>query len=44
MRPRDDDEHGRGLQLRRVLAERWGTRPTADGKAVWCTFTLPERP
>ncbi|MCW2607418.1 MAG: histidine kinase [Frankiales bacterium] len=34
-----EDEHGRGLQLVSVLAERWGTRPTTDGKAVW--FVLP---
>ncbi|MCW2608666.1 MAG: histidine kinase [Frankiales bacterium] len=39
-RPGDDDEHGRGLQLVSLLAERWGTRPTARGKAVWCVFRL----
>ena len=37
----DDDEHGRGLQLVALLAERWGTRPTPAGKAVWCVFPLP---
>ncbi|MEV0562300.1 SpoIIE family protein phosphatase [Dactylosporangium sp. NPDC050588] len=35
-RPTPDDEHGRGLQLVSSLCDRWGTRPTADGKAVWC--------
>ncbi|MFI5910118.1 SpoIIE family protein phosphatase [Dactylosporangium sp. NPDC051541] len=35
-RPSPDDEHGRGLQLVASLCDRWGTRPTADGKAVWC--------
>ncbi|HEU0101222.1 MAG TPA: SpoIIE family protein phosphatase [Mycobacteriales bacterium] len=37
----DDDEHGRGLLLVSLLADRWGTRPTPAGKAVWCGFTLP---
>ncbi|MCW2778500.1 MAG: histidine kinase [Frankiales bacterium] len=37
-RPDEDDEHGRGPQLVSLLAERWGTRPTAKGKAVWCLF------
>ncbi len=41
MRPSDDDEHGRGLQLVSLLAQRWGTRPTPRGKAVWCLFDLP---
>jgi anti-sigma regulatory factor (Ser/Thr protein kinase) len=36
LRPTPDDEHGRGLQLVALLADRWGTRPTADGKCVWC--------
>jgi signal transduction histidine kinase/DNA-binding response OmpR family regulator len=39
LRPTVDDEHGRGLQLVAMLAERWGTRPTRDGKAVWCVFS-----
>jgi signal transduction histidine kinase/DNA-binding response OmpR family regulator len=39
MRPTADDEHGRGLQLTALLASRWGTRPTRDGKVVWCVFT-----
>ncbi|MEO5875252.1 MAG: SpoIIE family protein phosphatase [Streptosporangiaceae bacterium] len=35
----DTDEGGRGLYLVDQLATRWGSRPTADGKAVW--FELP---
>jgi len=38
MRPTPDDEHGRGLQLATLLTHRWGTRPTRDGKVVWCAF------
>ncbi len=38
MRPGSDDEHGRGLQLVRLLSSQWGTRPTAHGKVVWCAF------
>jgi anti-sigma regulatory factor (Ser/Thr protein kinase) len=38
MRPSLDDEHGRGLQLASLLSRRWGTRPTTDGKVVWCVF------
>jgi signal transduction histidine kinase/DNA-binding response OmpR family regulator/serine phosphatase RsbU (regulator of sigma subunit) len=39
-RPTPDDEHGRGLQLVSSLCDRWGTRPTADGKAVWCMRSI----
>ena len=39
LRPTPDDEHGRGLQLVALLADRWGTRPTPDGKAVWCVVS-----
>ncbi|MFC5952971.1 ATP-binding protein [Streptomyces pratens] len=45
-----DEERGRGLQLVAGLAQRWGSRPTADGKAVWfeigsCSPSLsPSRP
>jgi PAS domain S-box-containing protein len=35
-----DDEDGRGLYLVDILATRWGARPTADGKAVWCELVL----
>jgi PAS domain S-box-containing protein len=38
--PGNDDEHGRGLLLVSLLAERWGTRPTPEGKAVWCILGL----
>ncbi|MHC3451221.1 ATP-binding protein [Streptomyces prasinus] len=30
-----DEESGRGMQLVAGLAQRWGSRPTTDGKAVW---------
>lgn len=39
-RPTPDDEHGRGLQLVSSLCDRWGTRPTVDGKAVWCMRSI----
>lgn len=29
------DEGGRGLQLVDALADRWGVRPTGEGKVVW---------
>ncbi|GII24037.1 SpoIIE family protein phosphatase [Planosporangium mesophilum] len=41
LRPTPEDEHGRGLQLVAHLADRWGTRPTQHGKAVWCVFSIP---
>jgi anti-sigma regulatory factor (Ser/Thr protein kinase) len=40
LRPTYDDEHGRGLQLVSLLADRWGTRATPEGKSVWCVFSL----
>jgi serine phosphatase RsbU (regulator of sigma subunit) len=39
---RATDEGGRGLYLVEQLATRWGSRPTADGKAVW--FEVPLDP
>jgi len=39
LRPGDEDEHGRGLQIVAALAARWGTRPTENGKAVWCVLS-----
>lgn len=36
-----DDENGRGLQVVRQLAHRWGARRTATGKVVWCEQQLP---
>jgi PAS domain S-box-containing protein len=35
-----DDEHGRGLQIVSVVAERWGTRVTGTGKSVWCVTRI----
>ncbi|MFJ9412072.1 SpoIIE family protein phosphatase [Streptomyces sp. NPDC101393] len=35
------DEGGRGLFLIAQLAERWGTRYTADGKVIWTEQPLP---
>jgi len=35
----ETDEGGRGLYLVEQLATRWGSRPTAEGKAVW--FEMP---
>ena len=40
LRPTPDDEHGRGLVLAALLADKWGTRPLRDGKSVWCLFSL----
>jgi PAS domain S-box-containing protein len=34
-----DDEGGRGLYLVDALADRWGARPTGDGKIVWFELT-----
>ncbi|MFJ5561113.1 ATP-binding protein [Streptomyces sp. NPDC093250] len=43
-----DAESGRGLQLVDGLAQRWGARPTSDGKVVWfeigSCLHLPSRP
>src|SRR5713101_6270459 len=38
----ENDEGGRGLYLVDQLAERWGSRPTDAGKAVW--FEMPIQP
>ncbi len=35
------DEGGRGLLLVAQLTQRWGTRPTPGGKAIWCEQPLP---
>jgi len=34
-RPRDDDEHGRGLHIVEALSDEWGIRGTDRGKCVW---------
>ena len=39
-RARDDDEHGRGLQIVSVLADSWGSRATGAGKSVWFSKSL----
>ncbi|HSE54732.1 MAG TPA: SpoIIE family protein phosphatase [Nocardioidaceae bacterium] len=39
IRPTPEDEHGRGLQIVAALCQRWGTRMTQDGKAVWCILS-----
>jgi hypothetical protein len=38
---RDGDEGGRGLQLVASMSSRWGARPTATGKVVWCDLPRP---
>ena len=38
LRPGPADDHGRGLHLVSTLGQKWGTRATEHGKAVWCTF------
>jgi Stage II sporulation protein E (SpoIIE)/Histidine kinase-like ATPase domain len=39
-----NDENGRGLQVVRQLAKRWGARRTPTGKVVWCEQPLPGVP
>jgi anti-sigma regulatory factor (Ser/Thr protein kinase) len=39
--PSPDDDTGRGLQLIKRFAHRWGTRPTPQGKIVWVEQRLP---
>jgi anti-sigma regulatory factor (Ser/Thr protein kinase) len=40
LRPDEEDEHGRGLQIVAALSARWGTRATEAGKAVWCILSV----
>jgi hypothetical protein len=40
----DNNELGRGLEVVRQLTRRWGARPTATGKVVWCEQALPVNP
>lgn len=35
------DERHRGLMIVRTLSERWGVRPTGEGKVVWAQVTDP---
>ncbi len=44
LRPDEEDEHGRGLQIVAALSARWGTRPTEHGKAVWCVLSAAGTP
>ncbi|MFD9974370.1 SpoIIE family protein phosphatase [Streptomyces sp. NPDC059017] len=37
----DDDEGGRGLFIVAQLVQRWGTRYSKDGKAIWTEQALP---
>jgi anti-sigma regulatory factor (Ser/Thr protein kinase) len=39
-KPTVDDDHGRGLLIVDTLADEWGIRATAAGKAVWCDMAL----
>ncbi len=39
-----DDEHGRGLLVVAALAARWGWRPEACGKVVWCELACDTGP
>jgi DNA-binding response OmpR family regulator/serine phosphatase RsbU (regulator of sigma subunit)/anti-sigma regulatory factor (Ser/Thr protein kinase) len=39
-RAEHDDEHGRGLQIVSLLADRWGSRATGTGKSVWFSRML----
>jgi two-component sensor histidine kinase len=41
-RATDTDEGGRGLQLINALCERWGSRYTPEGKAIWTEQALPD--
>ncbi len=41
-RASETDEGGRGLQLVGALSQRWGTRFTPGGKAIWTEQPLPE--
>ncbi|MEU6323573.1 ATP-binding protein [Streptomyces sp. NPDC047009] len=42
--PRTTDEGGRGLLLVAQLTDRWGTRHTGDGKAIWAEQPLSDGP
>lgn len=41
-RPGPMSTSGRGLMLIEAVADRWGSEPRGQGKAVWCEFALPE--
>ncbi len=44
LRPTPTDVHGRGLVFVATLADQWGTRPTRDGKSVWCVLPFAHYP
>jgi PAS domain S-box-containing protein len=35
-----EEASGRGLHLVETLASAWGTRPTGNGKSIWCVLAL----
>lgn len=35
-----DSEHGRGLLLVTLLADKWGVGEREPGKVVWCEFAV----
>jgi hypothetical protein len=39
-RAENEDEHGRGLQIVAMLADRWGSRTSGAGKSVWFSRAL----
>ena len=38
-----EEEHGRGLMMVDRLTDRWGSRPTDDGKVVWAELAVLSR-
>ncbi|MEV0283228.1 MULTISPECIES: SpoIIE family protein phosphatase [unclassified Kribbella] len=42
--PASGEEHHRGLYLVNALTDRWGSRPTREGKIVWAELTIPPPP
>ncbi|MGW4913638.1 ATP-binding protein [Streptomyces sp. NPDC004270] len=36
-----DSEHGRGLLLVTLVADKWGVEERDPGKIVWCEFGVP---
>ncbi|BBC38943.1 PAS/PAC sensor protein [Streptomyces graminofaciens] len=43
-RARTYDEGGRGLLLVAQLTDRWGSRPSGEGKTIWAEQSLPPNP
>ena len=42
--PTIDSDAGRGLLLVDALAADWGTHPVGDGKSVWFSLDIEEKP